>query len=140
MFITLIYGSTATRDMTDKDLNKILEWSHSWNASVGITGMLLYKGGNFLQVLEGEEEKVDALFNSISKDERHHGVSIIYRRPIQERSFDDWSMGFINMDAPPPVNKPGYSDYLQQPIGKDAFEDNPSHAHVFMRNFKEMMR
>ncbi|MEL6268497.1 MAG: BLUF domain-containing protein [Chloroflexota bacterium] len=140
MLITLIYGSTATREMTTEDLTAIMDWSESWNNSIGVTGMLLYKGGNFLQILEGEEEKVEELFKSISKDERHRSVSVIYRRPIEERSFDDWSMGFVNMDAPPPVDKPGFNDYLQQPISKDAFEDNPSHAHIFMKNFKEMMR
>ncbi|MEL6268496.1 MAG: BLUF domain-containing protein [Chloroflexota bacterium] len=140
MLISLIYGSTATHAMSNQDLTDIMTTSEQNNYLREVTGILLYKGGNFLQVLEGEAEVVDALYATITRDPRHRSVSLIYRRSILEREFGNWSMGFYNLDEPPPVDLPGYNDFLQQPITADAFEENPSKVQVFLRNFKEMMR
>lgn len=62
------------------------------NRIAGITGVLLYDGGNFLQILEGEPATVDALFARICQDTRHHHVKLIERVGIEQRNFADWSM------------------------------------------------
>ena len=74
--INLIYASSATRLMNEEDLLAILKKSHENNGQLNITGMLLYRGGNFLQVLEGEEKVVDERFKVIMGDPRHHQVTL----------------------------------------------------------------
>lgn len=135
--ISLIYGSTATYHMTEEELIEILRQAESNNSELGITGMLLYKDGNFLQVLEGEEDVVMPLYNKIKFDERHHQVITIGKRKITERDFEKWSMGFVNISNLTPENLPGYSDYLNEPLNADRFAENPAFAHRFLRVFKE---
>jgi hypothetical protein len=64
------------------------------NASSGVTGLLLFGNDTFLQVLEGEAETVDGLFHRIEGDRRHQDVRLLSRRPIGQRRFPDWKMGF----------------------------------------------
>lgn len=139
--ITLIYGSSATHEMTETQLLDLLNTAKSNNEEVGITGMLLYKGGNFLQVLEGEKEAVESLYNKIRKDPRHKSVMTIFVRPLKERVFGDWKMGFANLDTLDVSAMPeGFSDFMLQSIEADAFEDEPAYAHIFLKNFRDLMR
>lgn len=64
------------------------------NEANGITGMMLFSDGSFLQVLEGEDDQVDALVKKIKKDSRHHSLVQIAEESISERSFGKWSMSF----------------------------------------------
>jgi len=61
--------------------------------------MLLYRGRNFLQVLEGEKTVVQELFKAIGQDPRHYHVSALITRPIAKREFAEWEMGFTNLDS-----------------------------------------
>jgi uncharacterized membrane protein (DUF373 family) len=92
--IQITYASTATAPMSTADLRDILAASRRNNAAHGITGMLLFHDGTFLQVLEGEEPEVEALFDHISTDDRHTDVTVLERKTITEREYPDWSMGF----------------------------------------------
>lgn len=65
----------------------------------GITGMLLYIERSFFQVLEGEADTVDRVFETIRTDRRHGSVTIISREAIRMRSFGDWTMGFADLSA-----------------------------------------
>jgi hypothetical protein len=94
-------------------LKDILAASVRNNEASGLTGMLLYAGGSFMQVLEGDEEAVDATLARISGDPRHHGVFEIDRSPIDERAFANWRMGFRRLDAADVVTHPGYAPLFQ---------------------------
>lgn len=90
----LLYVSSAARKMSDQELATILQAARRNNARDGITGLLLHIDGNFLQILEGDERKVEATFERISNDPRHRGVAMLLRREVEARTFQDWSMGF----------------------------------------------
>lgn len=90
----LIYVSSATIHFSDQDLKMLLKASRENNASLGITGMLLYADDNFIQVIEGEEDALNTLYGKITRDNRHKSFSILLRGEIKERNFADWSMGF----------------------------------------------
>jgi hypothetical protein len=92
--IHCIYASVATSQFNEEDLPQLLTHARAANARRGITGMLVYTNGNFLQIVEGEEKAVDELINTISKDPRHSQLYTFFREPIAFRSFDNWSMGF----------------------------------------------
>jgi len=135
----LIYASSATRKMHDQDLLAILASSHKNNARLDVTGMLLYRGGNFLQVLEGSEKVVDNVFNVIAQDARHHQVILMLKRPVPKRQFENWEMGFANLDTIDTSNLPGYTSYLNEPFNSKRFTD-VSFAYTFLSLFKEEMR
>lgn len=139
--IMLIYGSSSEVNFTEADLVEILEVAKKNNDTLGVTGILLYKDGNFLQVLEGEKDVVEALYNKVRKDPRHQAVMTIFVRKIEKRSFADWKMGFVNLDTLDPNDMPeGYSDFLRQPIDVDAFSADPSYASIFLEGFRDLVR
>lgn len=85
----LAYVSTASGEMTSVDLQDILESAITNNSATDVTGILLFNGINFLQVLEGPQDKVESTFSSISADERHTGVVVIYREKTVAREFEN---------------------------------------------------
>ena len=95
----LAYVSAAVRLMRDSELLDILEVSRASNAPIGVTGMLMYAEGSFIQVLEGESAVVEKLLRKIRRDIRHRGFLILLDRvfPVcdfPDRDFEGWSMGF----------------------------------------------
>lgn len=103
MIFQLIYRSTATRHLYPAELNDLLAVSRRKNGAREISGMLLYDGGKFLQLLEGEEGTVRETFETISRDARHKWVSLVMTGPQGERDFADWSMAFrdLSEESPP---------------------------------------
>jgi len=85
--------------MSEDDLIALLKQSRERNERQDLTGMLLFKDGLFLQVLEGSEKDVDEIYRSIYLDERNSGHYLIERKPIDERNFPDWRMGFENLSS-----------------------------------------
>jgi hypothetical protein len=139
MLIHLIYGSSATRDLSKADLVDILNTARENNKRLNVTGMLLFKDGNFMQVLEGEAETVDALYQRIKRDPRHHQILLISRRPVESRNFGEWEMAFSNLDELDPAALEGYSDFLSAP--QDSFANvNESIAHSLLLSFRDTMR
>jgi len=92
--VSLMYVSSAVEELPESVLQDILRTAVRRNAGDDITGMLLYCGGNFMQVLEGEEAAVRATFERVRIDSRHKDVYLLGIRPISEREFGDWKMGF----------------------------------------------
>lgn len=138
--ISLIYVSSAVRLFTDAELVELLRVSRENNQQENVTGMLLYKGGNFLQVLEGPEEAVLRLYQKISQDPRHVDVMQLIKESIQERHFPDWSMGFQNVDQLSPEDLPGFTLFLEDDFASEAFRQNPKRAYIILLNFKNNMR
>lgn len=108
----LIYGSAAVIDSNELELPRILLSARRRNAILGVTGMLLYHEGSFLQVLEGEEKTVETLFERIAGDPRHRRLMVLLRRAIDAPQFSDWSMGFVDVSGVA-GGLPGYSDYVR---------------------------
>ncbi len=54
--------------------------------------------GDFIQVLEGDKEKVTNLYDKISKDIRHKGIINVVKGDVEKRQFNDWSMGYKSTD------------------------------------------
>lgn len=95
--IHCIYASADTRVFDDGELHELLQQARLRNAQARVSGILLYTTGSFFQVLEGEAEAVDAIFDRIARDPRHEKVTVIVREPIAQRSFEDWSMGYASV-------------------------------------------
>lgn len=108
----VIYSSAAIAPFSESELTQMLALARSNNGRLGVSGMLLYHEGSFLQVLEGEPQVLEDLYAKIGKDKRHHRVVALLRRPVESRHFEDWRMGFASLKGLP-QNLPGFSDYLR---------------------------
>jgi Sensors of blue-light using FAD len=137
--IYLVYASSAARLFTKDELADLLAVSRTNNARAGITGMLVYKGGNFLQVLEGEEEPVEALHRKILLDPRHKGIITLICGPLAERAFPEWSMEFRDLGAAEVQSDPAFSDFLNTPLTGEEFSANPTRAQKLLLSFKRAM-
>ena len=94
----LLYVSTTKRDFPEPDLQAILAVSRKNNPSLGVTGLLLYIDGGFLQVLEGDREVIRVLYDKIAQDTRHWNAKILLEEQ-GERNFGQWSMGFKELNV-----------------------------------------
>ncbi|MFZ4758679.1 MAG: BLUF domain-containing protein [Burkholderiaceae bacterium] len=92
--LQISYISKASEPMSADQLLALLMQCRTNNVARGLTGMLLYGNGTFLQVLEGDDAVVDRLVDTIGADPRHVGMKQLFRKTIEERQYADWSMGF----------------------------------------------
>ncbi|MCA8830903.1 BLUF domain-containing protein [Hymenobacter pini] len=97
----LIYQSKAVTPLSSAELKRLLNQSRRHNEAADITGMLLYDGSRFLQVLEGPSEAVSAVFARIRQDCRHTEVLVLADGPVAQRQFERWQMGLVTfIDCP----------------------------------------
>ena len=96
MLVRLLYASRAI-DAAPEAIEAILSQSRHYNPTCGITGILCYGGGIFLQAIEGGRMAVSELYGHIQKDVRHKDVVLLHYEEITERRFGGWTMGQVNM-------------------------------------------
>jgi len=138
--LSLIYVSSSVKLLNNNELLDILKASRENNVAKDITGMLLYKSGNFMQVLEGPDEAVNALYETIKADPRHKDVSVISREQIQTRQFPAWEMAFQDLDNPAIKNESGYSQFLHDEFTAAVYQQNPLRAYIMLLTFRDNMR
>lgn len=135
----LIYVSSASEPMSRSDLEALLLKARNNNHALGITGMLLYKDGNFMQMLEGEQDVVESLHKAIKQDPRHHGLLTLLAGEADEREFRDWTMGFRDLRTPESERVAGYNDFMNTALTGDEFKRDPSRAKKLLLMFKRAM-
>jgi Sensors of blue-light using FAD len=109
----LVYASAGRHPFSPKELTELLTKARGNNQGLGVSGLLLYHRGSFLQVLEGEESVVTPLYDKIAKDPRHHRCIVIKRETVVKRSFADWSMGFVEISPALASRLEGFNAFLQ---------------------------
>lgn len=137
--LSLVYVSSATSALSEADLVALLRQCRDKNGKLDITGMLLYKDGNFMQALEGPDDAVRQLFEIISADSRHRGVIRLLERQIEQRQFPEWTMAFRNLEDPVLRDIPGYSEFMNEPLDSAVFQKNPNHARRLLEVFRRNM-
>ena len=91
---TIVYVSSACHLFTELQLEALLVEARELNFKNGVTGVLLYEGGNFMQCFEGSPSLVADTYQRILASRRHKSVIELLNEPIRERVFPDWQMGF----------------------------------------------
>jgi hypothetical protein len=132
--MALVYVSFATHEMSDDDLQTLLQSARDRNAVLGITGMLLYRDRYFIQLLEGKPEVVDMLYAAIKGDSRHTNLLVIHKAPMERRLFEGWSMGFSKVDT---QELQGFTDFLDKPFAHSTFAEHPSQALELLEHFRD---
>ena len=111
MLVRLLYASRAI-DAASAGIEGILAQSRQGNPGLGITGILCYGGGIFLQAIEGGRNAVSELYGHIQRDPRHKDVILLHYEEISERRFSGWTMGQVNMSK---INASILLKYAEKP-------------------------
>lgn len=95
----LIYISTARGEVSTADCNALLTTARLRNRRNEISGLLMFNGKRFLQVLEGEETQVRTVFGRIKNNPRHIGIVVLTEKQVEAREFGAWAMAFDDGSA-----------------------------------------
>jgi hypothetical protein len=112
MLVRLLYASRLAPGSDVGAIDSILSQARAKNPALGITGVLCYGGNVFMQVLEGGRAPVNALYDTIVRDKRHHDVTLLSYEEISERRFGGWTMGQVNLTK---INPSILLKYLEKP-------------------------
>jgi hypothetical protein len=96
---TLTYTSRARLDLGEEDVEAIHQTARHLNALDGISGLLLFDGARFLQIVEGAEDAIDNLVERLRMDPRHSAFEVRDERYVERRSFPDWSMELVRVSS-----------------------------------------
>ena len=137
----IIYVSTAVdADLDEAELARILESAVRHNTPDGVTGMLLYSGGSFMQVLEGEQAKVRETYARVALDRRHRDVITIDERPVPARDFSQWRMGFRALSSSDAATQPGYAPFFAHGFDAAQIGAKPGAALEILKAFADNQR
>ena len=136
---SLTYASSASCEFSPDDLRKLLARSRMKNERAGLTGMLLYKGGNFMQVLEGEAAAVHHAMAKIAADARHKDILVLLHGEVPAKTFGNWSMAYRDLNTVAGHAAPGYDDFLNTPLNDARFMREPSACRKLLQIFKANM-
>jgi len=95
---TICYVSTARRDIDQNKIHELFYNSCQNNIAQGISGILLYNEGNFMQILEGSRSNIISLFQAIKKDQRHSDIITLFEKPIPYCIFKGYNSGFSTIE------------------------------------------
>ena len=121
-----IYFSASSTPMQVDELEDILEQAQSNNSRNGITGALVYIDGSFLQILEGEKDRVQTLMQKISKDFRHETISVLHEGEIAAAAFSEWKMAYVSATPEQIARWAGLSGTTQLPEVWQDIRQDPS--------------
>jgi hypothetical protein len=132
-----VYVSSAVGWFSMAELRLLLAKCRERNERDGITGMLLFKDGHFMQVVEGQAEAVKRLHDRIHADPRHRDIVTVDSGPIEARRFADWSMAFYDLNEEGAALPAGYSEFLDTPLDDPTFIRNPDRSRQLLMLFKQ---
>ena len=103
--ITYISDYKGDKAQIDKNLSDIITKAQQKNKALGVTGVLFYLNGQFLQIIEGEDETIKNLMAEITIDDRHTNVSILIDEKVEQRGFKDFNMDTFNLEKDTDFNR-----------------------------------
>lgn len=135
---SLVYVSSAVRPFSQLQLKDLLATSRTNNERLGVSGLLLYKNGGFMQVLEGDEPVVRRLQLQISSNPAHRGLLVLLQQQQAGRDFANWSMGFRDLNSPGTLAVPGYSEFMNMELNDPSFFSDPTNAQKLLLTFRRV--
>ncbi len=136
----VVYISSAIKPFSESELVDLLVKSREKNSQKGITGMLLYNDGNFMQLIEGKETAVKQLYTVISHDPRHHGHILLLNEQTSESLFGEWSMAFRNLTDQNIQKIPGFSRFMDRALIAENFKKDPTGCLDLLKMFRDESR
>jgi len=96
---SLIYKSIGKPEFDSAAIFKMLLKAKRFNADNDISGCIIFYKGIFIQLLEGQKAKVEALYDNIKADDRHRDITTLIKTPADKRLWEDWSMAFYDLSG-----------------------------------------
>lgn len=120
----LVYTSKAHQSFTSEMLGDLAEKSQQNNQRADITGLLLYGGGHFLQLLEGKEKRIRSLYDKhISKDPRHVECKVLFHESCEYRLFPKWGMGQLYLNQMGDESQKAWDALAREVASQNDFAD-----------------
>jgi Sensors of blue-light using FAD len=126
----LVYVSTAVRPMSLPDIDRLLEVARNRNATLHVTGVLLYDAGHFMQYLEGPAPSMARVYESIKASSLHHGIIELLRERIDTSEFPEWSMAFRSPNASGMSHPAEQGDLLSQRLTPSSEPVSPARQYL----------
>ena len=120
----------------DTQLENMLAIARRRNQDMCFTGLLIYSGGHFLQVLEGESRSLERLYAKIEVDKRHRNVRRLASIKIESRMFSKWSMGLLNLDERRTIDPLMFEKFQAHIVPGASEEDIAAPLYDLLREFK----
>lgn len=136
----IVYISAARPGFEPRELQDIFTSAAAANAERGITGLLLYRDLEFMQVIEGPQTEIGTLYRSICRDPRHTTIIKLLDREIAEREFPDWAMQLV--DARGALTEFRTFDFNGgvPDTGFRALQGSPGKAQRLLEHFRNALR
>jgi hypothetical protein len=116
----LVYMSNSSENFyIEADIDNILRKASGFNTSHNITGLLIYKGGVFVQLLEGSKVEIESLIEKIATDKRHENLKVIYEGTSKSRIFNDWTMAYRRHELYNTDTQEQIEDFLKVTNGEE---------------------
>ena len=132
----LVYVSTAVEPFSRRDLEYLVASARVRNAEHGITGCLLHRRGNFLQLLEGGKEEVAALYGRLFEDRRQRCLTRLFEGPVEARAFAGTPLAYQDLDMVSGLDFPGLAEFRGDSLAEEDFEDDPGRAYKLLLIFR----
>ena len=97
MLTTIIYRSHICDNVSIKSLDSMVAEANVKNGQEDVSGILLFNGTHFFQLLEGPEEKVEGIYRRICTDPRHHNLVELLRDHGPTRRFGKIGMELFDL-------------------------------------------
>ena len=130
---SIVYVSSAVRLLTFDEIGHLLKRARERNMEYGVTGVLLYDGGNFMQYIEGPKNNLDVIYKIIEDDKQHTGIILLSREALEKRQFADWSMGFQTKEVEGYAGSPSDRRLIEMML--ELTEGSPSKARILLYGF-----
>ena len=140
MFEYVMYTSFSKSKISNEDLRELLSKSREWNSRENISGLLIYRfneefnRGNFLQLVEGPKKSIIKVWPRISRDSRHHTITVLEEGTYDQRIFPTWSMGFKNLNDQYFMGLPGFLELTDESFWANIANLKPR-AFQLLKNF-----
>ncbi|RKE02634.1 BLUF domain-containing protein [Marinifilum flexuosum] len=122
--IHIVYVSFSRNQLSELELDELLSEIRPKNLANGVTGLLLYNDEIFIQVIEGEKDKISTLYNRLQNDNRHTNIVKILEEDIDQRSFPEWSMGYQKLSKEDSKDLPGFTDVMSSDDIREALKQS----------------
>ena len=96
----MVYESRVRERLTFGQITGLIMAARQRNAELGVTGLLLFDGEHFVQLLEGPEAAVQSIYRSINRDPRHTHISHYWGQTVARRSFEGFDLACAIADEP----------------------------------------
>jgi len=134
--LRITYISEESAPFSVSALLELLQQCHLNNPRQGLTGLLIYGNGTFLQSIEGEDEAVKALVEKISKDQRHRGFRMLRKEMATERLYGDWSMRFERLTEESLRKVPGLREFAIKKFNRDYLDTHVEVAELLLETHR----